>query len=87
MSLENTMSSARISMASEVLHYLEAMGSKVLDARFGFATPLLIVDEPPRLLRGAAIEINEMIDGQPSKAWVVSHNGCRIVWRSNTYQL
>lgn len=82
MSLENTMTSARISMAQDVQHYLEAMGSKVIAARFGFATPLLIVDQPPRLLQGAATEIRQVIDGHPCKAWVVKHNGCRVIWQA-----
>lgn len=82
MSLENTITSARISMATDVQYYLEAMGSKVIAARFGFATPLLIVDQPPRLLQGAATEFNEIVDGKARKAWAVKHNGCRVIWRA-----
>lgn len=83
MSLSNTLSSERIRMAHDVQDYLEAMGSKVLHSRFGFATPLLIVDEPPRLLQGAAIEFSEIVNGHQRKGWSVYHNGCRVIWRDH----
>lgn len=81
MSLQNTLSSERIRMAHDVQAYLEAMGSKVLHSRFGFATPLLIVDEAPRLLRGMATEFVERINGHQRKGWFARHNGCRVIWR------
>ncbi|MGY4028171.1 hypothetical protein ACW5WQ_19835 [Aeromonas rivuli] len=83
MSLQNTLSSERIRMAHDVQEYLEAMGSKVLHSRFGVATPLLIVDEAPSLLRGAATEFVERINGHQRKGWVVYHNGCRVIWREH----